>query len=163
MEQAGINSVFLIENKDILITYDDEGSVDTIDGDGNVVEIPADFPINLEIKESRDSRGKISYLYELDFMELSADTINIIRRSIYGFIPALALNTGEFKILTTPLIYDNSKQDNNQSASYSTKIINFVKTSNKLGLFNNNFLQWILDSGYWEDLAFWVDSRFWID
>lgn len=160
MEQAGINYVQLIENKEITLKFAENGAVlDALRNDGAFIEILPEFPINLTITETRGNNGKINYQYEIEFIDISAENINKIRRSIYGFIAIL----NNEKIIPIPLIYNSAIQNNNTSASYSTKIINFVKTDKKILPFNNNALPWILDTGFWNDDAFWVDSANWND
>lgn len=163
MEQAGLNSVQLVEIKNITVRYDESGTAILLESDGAKIDISSDFPINLEIQEARNKNGKIGYSYELDFIELALDTIQIIKKSIYGFFAIFRFNDLTQKILIVPLIFDKSKQENNISASYSTKISNFVTSREDLIPFDNSGIKWILDTGYWNDDAFWVDSKIWID
>lgn len=160
MEQAGFDRLQLIENRTLLLTYEGE-NVDTINTGGEIITVESDFPMNLRIKEQRGEDGKIVYLYEIDFIDLSIENINKIRRSIYGFLPIFRFNLGEEKILTTPVIFNESEQDNNVSASFSSQMINFVSTNKKLVKFNGNILNWILENGIWEFEKFWINSGLW--
>ena len=163
MEQTGINSVQLIENKDLSIRYNSDGSVESIRNDGDFIEIDSCYQTGLTVKQGRNKNGISGYNYELNFIELEAENINKIRRSIYGFYAILNFVDGAQKVILTPLLFSAANQDNNSSASYSTKIINFVKTGDKIVNFDGGFLPWILDTGYWNDDAYWVDSAIWID
>jgi len=107
--------------------------------------------------------GKINYTYEVDFLNLNKSDVTTIKRSIYGWLAVLTFNNKDSKIVTIPLKFANSIQNNNTSASYSTKITNFDLTNKKMVSFNPIPLPWILETGYWNDSNYWLDNENWID
>ena len=111
----------------------------------------------------RNINGKISYKYNLGFTSLDFTTIQTLRRSIYGFFIVFFFNDLTTKILPVPLLWDESPQNNNISASYSVKMTNFVRTEKQLVPFGGlGTIPWILDTGYWDNEAYWINSKYWI-
>jgi hypothetical protein len=166
MEQAGIDKIRLIENKEVTKLYQEDGITVVIDSGGNVFNYDSHFPFTLQIQEAKNLNGKLGFEYILGFTELDPLTIQKIRRSIYGFMLVCFFSTGENKIITLPLNWDKGKQNNNISASYSVVISNFVTSQKAFEPFfdsGNVGIPWILDTGFWDDDAYWVDSAVWID
>jgi len=159
MEQAGVNSIQLIEAKNLFIQYNSDNTIVQLATDGATIEITAAYNKNLTIKEQSNNLFK----YEIDFIDLNYEVINKIRKSIYGFLAVLKLNGGQTKIIPIPLNYQSSKQNNNISASYSTKITNFEATKKKIVAFNPVPIPWILETGFWNDNNYWLNSANWID
>lgn len=163
MEQAGINTVQLIENKELFVLYNDSRELVQISSGGNYITIDGSFPKNLNIQENRSRNGDVVYNYDLQFVELDFEKLNKIKKSVYGFVPVLKMTDGTERVLLTPLNFKESNQDNNVSASYSVNLTNFVRTGEKIIRFNPAPIPWILETGFWDDTAYWRDDKIWID
>ena len=163
MEQAGVNSIRLIEARNLFITYNEDGTVVQIANDGFETIIDSSYKKSFSITEMRSKNAKINYTYELNYIELNEETLNSIRRSIYGFLALINFNDLTSKLVLTPLVFDNANQNTDISASYSIKLRNFETTDKKMIALNTVPISWILETGYWNDNNFWLDSANWID
>lgn len=163
MEQAGIDKIQLIENRNITRRFDETGTTVFIESGGNIFDYDSSFPFTLDIQEAKNGNGKIGYNYNLGLTELEISTIQKIRRSIYGFLVVCFFSSGESKILAVPLNWDESPQSNNISASYSLIMSNFVNSTQTFLPYQEGGIPWILDTGFWDDEAYWIGYKLWID
>ena len=163
MEQAGVSKIQLVENKNITARYNEAGVAILLESDGIKIDVDGSFVNDFNISEFRNLNGKIGYTYDIEFTYLDISDILNIRDSIYGFFVLFDFFDSTKKICPIPLLFENSEQQNNISSSFSTKLTNFATTKRALVPFDDSGIEWILESGFWNDDAFWIDSKIWID
>jgi len=164
IEQAGIYSIELIENKDISIFYNGS-AISSISGSGQSIVLNNDQEIRLSFTPERSKGNKTLFLYELNckIYDLSKGTkskINSLKKSIYGWLAKVEFYDKSEKIILSPLKFKGSNINNNISNHYAVDMVNPV-FGQKMVDFGVVDQVWVLETGVWNSSGFWLPSGIW--
>jgi hypothetical protein len=169
IEQAGINTITLLENRDIDKVFDISTNelvlIQTLTG--QTIEIENKDEIQLTETLQRNKNNRLHYKYNLSYdlyglTETNNQLIQDIISSIYGWLMIIDYYNGEQKAIIEPVRFGQSDINNNVSAHYNINITNsiLIPAEKKVKYIPS---VWILATNFWNDNGIWIDSETWND
>ena len=131
MEQGGINSITLYEDKGINVVYDGSNEIENIYTAGDTIEITNDARINFSF-ETKKYNNKLKFVYTFDFIYwdltlANFEEIQTLKKSIYGWKPLITFFNGNKKFIDTVFMFIDSKTEN-KKANYKISMSNQIPT-----------------------------------
>jgi len=141
ISQAGIYKLDLYENKEVVLTYDSNGDIDSITSSGDVLNFDTDNN-SPELKNNLES-GENNIIindYEISFHidSLSQENFDIIEKlqsSIYGYIPVFEFMDGQKYIINIPFKPVIKKVNSQVSHTFDITLNPSIKTIEELQLY----------------------------
>ncbi len=167
IEQAGIENIELIEDKELILTYNIDDEVVYVSSSGQTINIDNEDEVEFTEELIRNQNNRLAYKFNISYKEYGITEINNqliqdIISSIYGWIAILNYYNGTKKVIVQPIRFSESDIDNNTSAHFNITLTNgiLINAEDKKPYVPGI---WILATGFWNDLGIWIDTEVWID
>jgi len=134
-EQAGIYRITLYEAKGLSITYADAQTIKSITNIGATITLENSDCNTMELgynfEHRRSGNNKLTYKNAITWKQIglnnsNLDLINILKQSIYGWVPVLEFYNNSQKIIENPFKFVDSSIDNNVSNHYNIQLQNII-------------------------------------
>jgi|GEM_PF-3692933 len=134
-EQAGIYRFTFYEAKGLSLFYIDENTIRDISNTGQVVEVENSDCYTIDLgytfEHRRSGNNRLTYKNtitwkQIGFINSNLDLINILKQSIYGWVPVLEFYNNSQKIIENPFKFVDSAIDNNVSNHYNIQLQNII-------------------------------------
>lgn len=126
MQQAGLNSIVLYENKDVSLTYDASGNVSDISNSGAVITIENDENrprLSQDIDSAANNDLLMNYIFDFLVFDFDQDTIlSFLSTSIYGFIPVFNMNDSDVFLVNQPFFAEVGELNAQSSNSWPVSL-----------------------------------------
>lgn len=138
VEQAGILSIILYEDKDITFNFVDDDTAQGILNTGQVITLEnCDLP-KFEFEIVRNANNVQAYEYQIEFTKYKLDLqvlddIAAIRESIYGFKAVINYYNGKSHFINSPLrLNEETDLDSQASHHFEITLNNEIPTEQRL-------------------------------
>lgn len=124
MQQAGITSIKLYENKGLSVTYTATGEVFSVANTGELVilnesDSNPSFAFGLPSSKNSGLIHDYSIVFHINEISENADeVIHMLTASPYGWVPEIELKSGDTVLIESPFFANFREVDTNSSHTY---------------------------------------------